>query len=221
MTIAAVFGPAWVFGLSSLSSTSARPKTLPETILQRIARGESRAVQECIDRYGGLVWSLARKLNFVEADLEDSVQEIFLDVWKSSGRYDPSVASEATFIAMISRRRLIDRRRRLGRRTDTQELQDQEGPPQVQADELASISEEAATAARALEGLRPEQQRVLRLSIYQGLSHEKIAESTGLPLGTVKTHVRRGLIRLREVLERDRSGGRMAGAESVSQGGQS
>ena len=57
-----------------------------------------------------------------------------------------------------------------------------------------------AAAARALETLRPDQQRVLRLSIYQGLSHEKIAESTGIPLGTVKTHVRRGLIRLREIL---------------------
>ena len=53
---------------------------------------------------------------------------------------------------------------------------------------------------RALEGLRPEQRRLLQLSIYQGLSHDKIAEATGLPLGTVKTHIRRGLIQLRDML---------------------
>jgi DNA-directed RNA polymerase specialized sigma24 family protein len=72
----------------------------------------------------------------------------------------------------------------------------------VQPD-VPTQQEEAARATAALERLRPEQQRVLQLSIYHGRSHEEIARSTGLPLGTVKTHARRGLIRLREILEAD------------------
>jgi RNA polymerase sigma-70 factor (ECF subfamily) len=175
-----------------------------ESILARIAAGDGDAVQACLDRYGGLVWSLARRFCYTQAEAEDAVQEIFLDVWRSAARYDERVASEPTFVAMIARRRLIDRRRRAGREIDARLL----SPETDRADggsrrpaESVEISEEAAAAARALEALRPEQQRVLRLSIYQGLSHEKIAEATGLPLGTVKTHVRRGLIRIREMLQ--------------------
>jgi RNA polymerase sigma-70 factor, ECF subfamily len=187
---------------------------LPEaTVLQRVARGDKAAVQECIDRFGGLVWSLARRFCYNSSDSEDAVQEIFLDLWRSAGRYDPSVASEATFVAMISRRRLIDRRRRASRQPTVAELQ----PNSAEAGSSAvgstlDVAEDARAAVEALESLRPEQQRVLRLSIYQGLSHEKIAEATGLPLGTVKTHVRRGLIRIREML------GGEAGAASSAEG---
>jgi RNA polymerase sigma-70 factor (ECF subfamily) len=78
------------------------------------------------------------------------------------------------------------------------------------------LGEEAARAAKAFETLTPEQQRVLRLSVYEGLSHELIARSTGLPLGTVKTHARRGLIKLRELL--GRAGGDN-GSAAVAGGG--
>lgn len=160
-------------------------------------------MQECIDRYGGLVWSLARRFCANQADAEDAVQEIFLDVWRSSGRYDAGVASEATFIAMIARRRLIDRGRRAGRPTPSLDAGDfgaSIGDTRPPVDQPVEAGEDAQRAAVALDSLKPEQQRVLRLSIYQGLSHERIAEATGMPLGTVKTHVRRGLIRLREIL---------------------
>lgn len=174
---------------------------MAETLLQRVARNESSAVQAVIDQFGGLVWSLARRFSFDAAGAEDAVQEIFLDVWKSAHRYDPSVASEATFISMIARRRLIDRGRKSARRTDNQPLTEATPAavrlPSMQPD----TNEDAARAADALQSLVPEQQRVLRLSIFQGLSHDEIAQSTGLPLGTVKTHCRRGLIRIRELLE--------------------
>lgn len=179
------------------------------SILQMIARGESGATQACIDRYGGLVWSLARRLSGNDADAEDAVQDIFLDVWKSAARFDPTVASETTFVATIARRRLIDRRRRDGRRVDTEVLIDATAtsPSWMQEDfrESAELGEDVAAARRALEQLSPEQQRVLQLSIFQGLSHERIARATQIPLGTVKTHARRGLIRIRELIEKDRA----------------
>lgn len=173
---------------------------MPTSLLEQVAAGRAGAVEACIERYGALVWSLARRLSNSQSDAEDAVQEIFLDVWKSSARYDPSVASEATFIAMISRRRLIDRRRRLASRPQGRELVDVGDSDSAPVSASVELSEEAAAAAQALEQLRPEQQKVLRLSIYQGLSHERIAEATGMPLGTVKTHVRRGLIKVREIL---------------------
>jgi RNA polymerase sigma-70 factor (ECF subfamily) len=183
--------------------------------LQRVAAGDATAVREVLDLYSGLVWALARRFSTTQADAEDAVQEIFLDVWKCAGRYDAAVASEATFIAMIARRRLIDRRRRASRRIGTVEATDASTPPAEGVDADAGgrsqVSEEAGIASRALQALRPEQQQVLRLSVLQGLSHESIAEATGLPLGTVKTHIRRGLIRVRELIEHSRASSGPAG----------
>lgn len=178
-----------------------------DNYLPRVARGESNAVRECIDRYAGLVWSLARRFSTTAADAEDAVQEIFLELWKSAGRFDPNVASETTFVAMIARRRLIDRRRKEGRTPDTQALS---GATDVETssddiDAPAKQSEDVAMARRALAKLSPDQQKVLQLSIFHGLSHDRIATATGLPLGTVKTHARRGLMRIRDLIEAEKA----------------
>lgn len=177
---------------------------LEPSILQRIAAGDRAAVQQCIDRYAGLVWSLARGMCLNSADAEDAVQEVFVELWRNAFRFDPAVASETAFVAMIARRRLIDRRRRISRQRDRAPLEDS---PAASEKPRPELGEEAGIAARALEELSAEQQRVLRLSLLQGLSHEKIAAATGLPLGTVKTHARRGLLRIREMLNSKRREG--------------
>ncbi|MEM1329702.1 MAG: sigma-70 family RNA polymerase sigma factor [Planctomycetota bacterium] len=201
-------------------STSTAGSEVADLLLPRVAAGDESAVQETLDRFGGLVWSLARRLCRTDSEAEDAVQDIFVDVWQSSHRYDAGVASETAFVAMIARRRLIDRRRKAGRRPQEVALTEGvsgragagfESPASV--DDSATKSEETAEARRAmamLSELSEEQQRVLQLSIYHGLSHEKIARATGLPLGTVKTHARRGLIRIRELLSGQRlaSGGK-------------
>jgi len=169
------------------------------TLLSRVASNDPHAVQECIDRFGGLVWSLARRLLGSQAEAEDAVQEIFTEIWRNAWKYDESVASETAFVAMIARRRLIDRRRKLDRRHDRGAMPEGVADDSVAAPG-ASVSEEAAKAAEALSLLSSEQRRCLRLSVYEGLSHELIATSTGMPLGTVKTHVRRGLMKIRELL---------------------
>lgn len=133
-------------------------------------------------------------------DAEDAVQEIFVDVWKNAGRFDGTQASEATFIAMIAKRRLIDRIRFAGRRLAPDSLEDIVAEPSGRDFEELQTGVEAAEAARALRELRPEQRQVLVLSIMQGMSHQEISDSTGMPLGTVKTHARRGLLQVREFL---------------------
>lgn len=169
-----------------------------EPVLLRVARGEHRAIQECLDRYGSLVWSMSRR--YAPADAEDAVQEIFVDLWKSAVRFDPAVASESAFIAMISRRRLIDRIRSAKRRREVGETAAAEVSDSVDPGLSPERCVEAAQAVRALDALRPEQREVLLLSACQGLSHDEIAEKIGMPLGTVKAHVRRGLLRIRAAL---------------------
>ena len=169
-------------------------------ILQRIADSDRTAVKECMDKYGGLVWSIARRMLRDVAEAEDAVQEIFIDIWKNAARYDGSIASEATFIAVLARRRLIDRIRRSARRVSAGSLDDVLLEPFTRADKTIETCIEAEQAAEAMRQLRPEQQQVLRLSIIQGMSHQEISEATGMPLGTVKTHVRRGLMQVREML---------------------
>ena len=170
----------------------------PQTLLSRVAAGDSEAVRECVTRYGPLVWSIARRLAPTEAEAEDAAQEVFIELWKHAGRYDPSLASEPAFIAMIARRRLIDRLRRAERRPKITPAPDTVlGSEQhVQIERSA----EAAIAAGVLATLDPHQRRVLSLAIGQGMTHAEIAKATDMPLGTVKSLVRRALVAVRKRL---------------------
>ncbi|MDQ3220683.1 MAG: sigma-70 family RNA polymerase sigma factor [Acidobacteriota bacterium] len=171
-----------------------------QAILQRIAAGDQNAVQDCCRIYGGLVWSLARRMLRNSDDAEDAVQEIFFDIWKNAERFDATKSSETTFVAMIARRRLIDRIRFSQRRISTDSLEDVLTEPVDRSDENVQTCLEAGEALKALKALRPEQRQVLELSIIQGLSHQEISDTTGMPLGTVKTHARRGILQAREFL---------------------
>jgi RNA polymerase sigma-70 factor (ECF subfamily) len=171
-----------------------------ETLLGAVAAGDARAVELLVDRYSPLVWSIVRR-QVDHATAEDIVQDVFLQVWRGADRFDPEKGSEATFITTIARRRLIDRRRRRGARPPTEELGEQlaEQPPET-VESALELRDEAEAARRALASLRPAQRRVLEMNLIEGRSHGEIAEATALPLGTVKSHARRGLERLRELL---------------------
>jgi RNA polymerase sigma-70 factor (ECF subfamily) len=171
-----------------------------KTTLQKVAAGDAAAVQECIDRYGGLVYTLARRMCPAGAEVDDAVQEVFIELWRKAERYDPGIAEEGVFVAMIARRRLIDMQRRLARHGGQDELPESLEASGTDAQTDAELRDSAAVAERAFAELRPEQQKVLRLAVWDGLSHQRISEVTGLPLGTVKTHARRGLHKLRELL---------------------
>jgi RNA polymerase sigma-70 factor (ECF subfamily) len=171
-------------------------------ILVRIAAGDSSAVAECLDRYSGLVWSLARQFLGNQADAEDAVQDVFIAIWSSADRYKPEIASEVTFVSTITRRRLIDRIRKNGRRPVTDSLDADEGAPMEPA--VAAGQEESAEMAcveRVMDEMPEQHRSILSMSLYEGYSHSEIADQLDVPLGTVKTRVRRGLMRIREQLE--------------------
>jgi RNA polymerase sigma-70 factor (ECF subfamily) len=176
------------------------------SVLQRIARGEPAAVRECIDEYGALIWSLARRLSRTPSDAEDATQEIFLDIWRSAGRFDPAQGSDKVFIAMIARRRLIDRLRKTTAEPPMDSVEVLDTVAWSEPGTASETSVEAEQAARALQELRPEQRQVLELGLLHGLSQSEIAERLGMPLGTVKSFMRRGLIRVREFMNIDAAG---------------
>jgi RNA polymerase sigma-70 factor (ECF subfamily) len=168
------------------------------------------AMHECIDEYGGLIWSLARRLGASPSDAEDAVQEVFIALWENAERFDPAKGAEVTFVAMIARRRLIDRGRRRGRQDRlVAEVRERAGELSS-SEEMPALStvEEVKIAREAMSRLSGPQQKVLGLAIHQGCTHEQIARITELPLGTVKTHARRGLMRIRELLEESTGGAR-------------
>ena len=177
---------------------------MTQGLLERIAAGDSAAVKECMDAYGGLVWSLARRLSYAAADAEDATQEIFLEIWKSAARYDANVGSEAVFITTIARRRLIDRIRARKRRPPTEEFNEEfVVDAALEAPDSGALAVESAIAARALAQLGEGERQVLLLGLVEGMTHSEIAMATGKPLGTVKTQLRRGLIKIRALLGAD------------------
>ena len=171
---------------------------MTESVLARVARGDSSAVRECIDEFGGLVWAIARRMTRTRADAEDAVQEIFVDVWKSAGRFDAAQGSEKVFITTIARRRLIDRMRRARMSHLMDPEESLEDVRWAEPGNEGEIRVEAERAAAVVARLRPEQRKVLRMGLLEGMTHSEIATATGMPLGTVKTQMRRGLIQVRQ-----------------------
>ena len=170
------------------------------TLLQRIARGDRAAASACIETYSGLVWSLARRHLGDAADAEDAVQDIFMQLWRQADRYDPARAEEVTFVAMLARRRLVDRLRRQRREPERASLESAEAELCEDGRRTLERSAEAGRVLEVLETLEPKQKEIIHLSSWLGLSHGAIAERTGMPLGTVKSHLRRGLMKVREQL---------------------
>jgi RNA polymerase sigma factor (sigma-70 family) len=179
-------------------------ETEKNTILPRIAAGDESAINDCLNQYGNLIWALAKKLTPKQEDAEDAVQEIFMEIWQNAARYDSSKASESTFITIIARRRLIDRLRKVYRRPAVQSIEDTfETAPNVFESQLA-VKIQANAAVEAMKTLRAEQREMMLLNIYDGMSHGEISERLDVPLGTVKTHIRRGFKKVREVLSHNR-----------------
>lgn len=169
--------------------------------MARVASGDMAAMEECLARYGGLAWSIARRYSPTAADAEDAVQEIFIEIWRHAGRYDEAIASEPTFVAMIARRRSIDRQRSRNRQPQTTAW-DESTLAEASRDpaEWLAVCDDARQAREKMKELSAEQQSVLKLALEGGCSQSEIADRLQLPIGTVKSHARRGLIRLRELM---------------------
>lgn len=184
-----------VISLQTADSETAR-ETLPD-----VAAGKPRAMNRCIERHGGIVWAVVRKYLSDVTEAEDLVQEIFTEIWKKAESFDPALASESTFVGMIARRRAIDHLRRKGRQPGFETL---EAIKSLGHDPWAksSVGCDPEAVKSSLSCLAPDTRELFDLFFENGFTHPEIAEKTGLPLGTIKTRLRRGLIALRGQLQR-------------------
>lgn len=208
MTASALYPATHISLISLTRDDSTRPAYVARrrqqtvAVLTRVAQGDPVAARECIDEFGSLVWSIARRLTRSHADAEEAVQEIFSEVWRSADRFDPAQGSEKVFVATIARRRLIDRMRRAAR----QDFTESAGIHSLSwTSNSGGPSAEADAAARAVMQVRPELRRVLQLGVLQGLNHAEIAEVLQMPVATVKATMLRGLIQVRELMGKQRA----------------
>ena len=176
-----------------------------KNLLAEVATGDSKAFEELTKKYGNLIWSIARRYLSNQAEAEDAVQEIFLALWQSASRFDANKGSEITFIATIARRRLIDGLRKNNKHKILQSIDDAISDDVFKQKSNLEKNAELSLAIGILETLEKKDQELLSLSIYQGYSHVEIAKLLNLPLGTVKTKIRRNLMKIREKIK----GGKM------------
>ena len=174
--------------------------TALDAILIEVAAGNPSSIDACINQFGNSVHNMARRYLRHLEDAEDAVQDIFLDVWKSAHRFDPSAGSATTFVMTLARRRLIDKTRKLGRSPRANPLVTPDEMAAQEVDDPLEMHDELGRVSQAMGQLRVDQREVLELALVHGRSHQQISEATGLALGTVKSHARRGLMRVRKLL---------------------
>ena len=184
---------------SRMGNTS--PK-VHENLLSKVANGNPEAFEKLINKYGNLIWSIARRYLSNQDEAEDAIQEIFVALWQSAGRFDPNKASEITFISMIARRRLIDNLRKNNKHKVLKSIEDSLSDDVFSQKSNLERNAEISLVVRALKKLDIQDQELLSLSIYQGYSHLEIAKLLNLPLGTVKTKIRKNLMKIRDEIKR-------------------
>lgn len=176
-----------------------------EAILGRVGRGDEAAFSELYDRFSGKLFGLIRQMIGDEKEAEDVLQEGFVYLWQHAAQYDRSKSKAFTWAVMIFRNKAIDRLRARGRRERLDERAATELPlisgTAPGADEAADSSDRGRIVRLALLSLPEEQRKLIEFAFLKGLTHHSIAESLGIPLGTVKTSIRRGLLRLRDLLK--------------------
>ena len=175
-------------------------------LIRAIAVGRDReAFAALFDHFAPRLKAWLMKAGATPQAAEDFAQDAMLTVWRKAELFDAGRAAASTWIFTIARNLRIDGLRRDGRQASAPEIELQP-PPTPTPEAEVGARDEAAEVTALLNGLTEEQRTVLRLSFYQDRPHAEIAERLGLPLGTVKSRIRRALIDLRHRLEEKGSG---------------
>ncbi|MEJ2601647.1 MAG: sigma-70 family RNA polymerase sigma factor [Anaerolineales bacterium] len=178
-----------------------------EALLRLISHQQTDALSALYDRYGRLVFSLALQMMGEVAVAEEITQDVFLRVWEKAHTYRSDQARVSTWITSITRYRSIDLLRRRKSRPDHTSLAWDDLPlnaiPVAEGDpeDMTELSMRRKRVRAAIAMLPTEQKKVLALAYFKGLTHSEIAELLGNPLGTVKTRIRAGMQKLRDILK--------------------
>jgi len=174
-------------------------------LLQKVARGDRRSFEELYQRFSGVLFSTAyRVLNNQEA-AEDVLQDVFVQIWEKAPLYDPARGKPMTWAVTLTRNKSIDRLRSTQRRSRLQDDFQQESDSFEKFDdrnsfELVSAGETNDLVREVMKKLSTDQREAIELAFFSSMTQIEIAERLGEPLGTIKARIRRGLMRLRELL---------------------
>ncbi len=175
-------------------------------LMQQVAQGKESALRILYDRFGNLVFRNACQVLGSVSEAEDATQEVFVQIWKTSERYDPTRSKLITWVMLISRRMFIDRLRRRMVRPNSISLD--EGLHDIASGDTQDneIKESSAAIRRRMSELPELQREVIERVYLQGYSLREVAEQRNMPVGTIKSALSRGLGRLREKFGMEQSG---------------
>lgn len=174
-------------------------------LLQRVGQGDRQSFAALYDRFSGVLFSTAfRVLNDQEA-AEDVLQDVFIQIWEKAPLYDPTRGKPITWAMTLTRNRAIDRLRSTLRRNRLQDEVQRESETFEHFDnrtsfDAAESGEKSKLVREAVQNLSKDQREAIELAFFSSLTHEEIAERLNEPLGTIKARIRRGMVRLRDVL---------------------
>jgi RNA polymerase sigma factor (sigma-70 family) len=172
-----------------------------DALAKSFLAGDEPALRQTYDRFGGAVFHLAVRSLASQADAEDVAQATFVAAWLKRDTFDPGRGSLLGWLLGIARNKIVDRLRERVREGKVE--QSLRGQPEPAQDEQPDLVVDRLVVADQLARLPDEQRRVLELAFYDDLTHQQISQTTGLPLGTVKSHIRRGMASLRQRWEVD------------------
>lgn len=172
--------------------------------LRRVGEKSQSALQEVYSRTHAKLFGLCLRILGDEGEAEDALQDTYIKVWKSAGSFDPARSSPITWLAAIARNGAIDRLRSQGKSRSTQPIEAARDVADLSPDAFsaASRSEEHFRLTGCLAELEERQASAIRAAFFDGLSYPELAARSDVPLGTMKSWVRRGLIRLKECVGR-------------------
>jgi len=193
-----------VAAIAGFRSESAETQAEDRDCLRRLAAGESDAAGRLYDRHARAIYSLVLRIVANEGEAEDVVQEVFAQAWRQASRYDASRGAVGAWLLMMARARALDRLRARRARPNEQPIEQAgiRGLASGDRDPVAGLmdAERTEQVIRALGELPLLQRLAIELAYYEGLTQQEIASRLEEPLGTVKTRIRLGLLKLRDAL---------------------
>jgi RNA polymerase sigma-70 factor (ECF subfamily) len=190
--------------LSALIPT-AIPEVSPDAVLvHRLLQKDVSAFEQLYDRHSRAIYSLVLRILQQAGTAEEVVQDVFLQLWRNAGQYDSSRGPFVPWLFTLARNRALDTLRLKSERQRRRENQTEELPSVASAPEYEKALDEKRRAERVrtlVSFLNPQQRKAIELAYFQGLSHSEIAAALKEPLGTVKSWIRNGLLRLKEGLQ--------------------
>ena len=173
-------------------------------LVHRLLQRDVRAFEEIYDRHSRAVYGLVLRILQQAGTAEEVVQDVFLQLWRNAARYDETRGPFVPWLLTLARNRALDTLRLKSERQRRREDQTEELPPITTAPEYEKALDEKRRCERVralMASLSPQQKRAIELAYFEGLSHTEIAAALREPLGTVKSWIRNGLLRLKEGLQ--------------------